>query len=75
MAAIPEVEELNIGHSIVSRSVFVGIGEAVREMRNAMQRGRALDRHEGRRVICDSPAEPVYTVSTLDPRFSLALKS
>ena len=40
VAAIPEVEELNIGHSIVSRSVFVGIGEAVREMRNAMQRGR-----------------------------------
>ena len=40
VAAIPEVEELNIGHSIVSRSVFVGIGEAVREMRKAMQRGR-----------------------------------
>jgi|SRR5688572_9382414 len=40
VAAIPEVEELNIGHSIVARSVFVGIGEAVREMRNAMQRGR-----------------------------------
>jgi len=40
VAAIPEVEELNIGHSIVSRSVFVGIGEAVREMRNAMKRGR-----------------------------------
>lgn len=40
VAAIPEVEELNIGHSIVSRAVFVGIGEAVREMRNAMRRGR-----------------------------------
>jgi len=40
VAGIPEVEELNIGHSIVSRAVFVGIGEAVREMRSAMQRGR-----------------------------------
>jgi pyridoxine 5-phosphate synthase len=40
VAAIPEVEELNIGHSIVSRSVFVGIAEAVREMRRAMQAGR-----------------------------------
>jgi pyridoxine 5-phosphate synthase len=40
VAAIPEVEELNIGHSIVARAVFVGIGEAVREMRNAMRRGR-----------------------------------
>ena len=40
VARIPEVEELNIGHSIVSRSVFTGIGAAVREMRSAMDRGR-----------------------------------
>ncbi|HEX6317125.1 MAG TPA: pyridoxine 5'-phosphate synthase [Gemmatimonadaceae bacterium] len=40
VAAIPEVEELNIGHSIVSRSVFVGLGEAVREMREAMTAAR-----------------------------------
>jgi pyridoxine 5-phosphate synthase len=33
VAAIPEIEELNIGHSVVSRSVMVGMGEAVREMR------------------------------------------
>ncbi len=29
---IREIEELNIGHSIVARSVFVGLGQAVREM-------------------------------------------
>jgi pyridoxine 5-phosphate synthase len=40
VAAIPEVEELNIGHSIISRSVFVGIGAAVREMRDAMTAAR-----------------------------------
>ena len=40
VARIPEVEELSIGHSIISRSVFVGIGEAVREMRDAIQRAR-----------------------------------
>ena len=34
VAAIPEVEELNIGHSIVSRSILVGIEAAVREMRS-----------------------------------------
>jgi pyridoxine 5-phosphate synthase len=28
----PGLEELNIGHSIVSRSVYAGIGDAVREM-------------------------------------------
>ena len=40
VARIPEIEELNIGHSLVSRSVFVGIGDAVREMRSAMDRAR-----------------------------------
>ena len=29
---LPEVEEFNIGHSIVARAVFVGLGRAVREM-------------------------------------------
>jgi len=29
---IPEIEELNIGHSIVSRAVFVGTEKAIREM-------------------------------------------
>ena len=33
VAQIPEIEELNIGHSIVSRAVMVGMHEAVREMR------------------------------------------
>ncbi len=41
VAAIPEVEELNIGHSVVSRAVFVGLAEAVRELRSAMDAARA----------------------------------
>ena len=40
VAAIPEIEELNIGHSIVSRAVFVGLEEAVREIRRAMDAAR-----------------------------------
>ena len=40
VAAIPEIEELNIGHSIVSRSVFIGIAAAVREMRAVMDVAR-----------------------------------
>ena len=40
VAAIPEVTELNIGHSIVSRAVFIGLGPAVREMRGAMDAAR-----------------------------------
>jgi len=41
VAAIPEIEELNIGHSIISRAVFVGIESAVREMLEAMRRARS----------------------------------
>jgi pyridoxine 5-phosphate synthase len=41
VAAIPEIEELNIGHSIVSRAVFVGLDRAVREMREAMRAARS----------------------------------
>jgi pyridoxine 5-phosphate synthase len=36
VAAIPEIEELNIGHSVVSRSLIVGIRSAVIEMRQAI---------------------------------------
>ncbi len=36
IAALPQVEELNIGHSIVSRAVLVGMEAAVREMIEAM---------------------------------------
>ncbi|MBU3917090.1 pyridoxine 5'-phosphate synthase [bacterium] len=32
VATLPHVEELNIGHSIIARSVYVGIQQAVREM-------------------------------------------
>ena len=35
---IPEIEELNIGHSIVARAVFVGIEKAVREMVELLKR-------------------------------------
>jgi len=37
---IPEVEELNIGHSIVSRAVLVGMERAVREMKDILLRYR-----------------------------------
>lgn len=32
VAAIPDLCEFNIGHSIIARAVFIGLGEAVREM-------------------------------------------
>ncbi len=40
VAAVRAVEELNIGHAIVSRAVFVGLADAVREMRAAMDAAR-----------------------------------
>lgn len=40
VARIPEIEELNIGHSIVSRAIFIGIQSAVKEMRKVMDSAR-----------------------------------
>ena len=40
VAAIREIEELNIGHAIVARAVLVGMEQAVREMRAAIERVR-----------------------------------
>jgi pyridoxine 5-phosphate synthase len=37
VAAIPEIEELNIGHALVARSVMIGLEAAVREMLAAMK--------------------------------------
>ncbi len=39
IAAVPEIEELNIGHALVSRAVMVGMTAAVREMLAAMAAG------------------------------------
>ncbi|HEX4896616.1 MAG TPA: pyridoxine 5'-phosphate synthase [Solimonas sp.] len=36
IARIPEIVELNIGHSIIARALFVGLPAAVAEMRRAM---------------------------------------
>lgn len=36
IAAIPGMEELNIGHAIVARAVFVGLDRAVREMKDVI---------------------------------------
>ena len=40
IAAIPEMEELNIGHSIIARAIFVGLPTAVQEMKKIMQEAR-----------------------------------
>jgi pyridoxine 5-phosphate synthase len=39
VAAIPGVTELNIGHSIIARAVFVGLDRAVRDMIEAIRAG------------------------------------
>jgi pyridoxine 5-phosphate synthase len=40
MRQIPGVHEMNIGHTIVARALFVGIEAAVREMKSLMNPGR-----------------------------------
>ena len=41
LASLPQIEEFNIGHAIVSRAVLVGMERAVREMLSALAKGRA----------------------------------
>lgn len=38
LASIPEITEFNIGHSIISRSIFVGLSQAVKEMIEAISK-------------------------------------
>lgn len=40
IAQIPEIVELNIGHSIIARAIMVGIEQAVREMKQLLARAR-----------------------------------
>jgi len=41
IAALPEIEELNIGHSIIARAVLVGLERAVHEMLTILREVRA----------------------------------
>lgn len=47
IAAVLEIEELNIGHSIVSRALFTGMERAVREMADLVRGARAGITAEG----------------------------
>ncbi|EXD36465.1 pyridoxine 5'-phosphate synthase [Acinetobacter sp. 479375] len=40
IAAIPQIHELNIGHSIIADSIFVGLTKAVQQMKAAIQSAR-----------------------------------
>ena len=40
VAALPELAELNIGHSLIAEAIFVGLRQAVRDMRAAMDAAR-----------------------------------
>lgn len=42
VAALPAIHELNIGHAIVARALFTGLGEAVREMKRLMREARPV---------------------------------
>lgn len=37
MVTLPGIEEFNIGHSIMSRAIFVGLPQAIQEMKQAIQ--------------------------------------
>ena len=41
IATLSEIAELNIGHFLIGEAIFDGLGQTVRKMRAAMDRGRA----------------------------------
>jgi len=42
IAAIPQITELNIGHGIIARAIFMGLENAVREMKKLMLEARRI---------------------------------
>ena len=48
VAEIPQLHELNIGHGIIARAIFVGLDQAIREMSELMH--RASGRVEAERL-------------------------
>ncbi len=40
IAALPQMAELNIGHFLIAKSIFVGLEPAIREMRARMDQAR-----------------------------------
>jgi pyridoxine 5-phosphate synthase len=48
VAAIGDIEELNIGHSIISRALFVGLERAVREMGDLVREAPGLVSEPGK---------------------------
>ncbi|URJ29869.1 pyridoxine 5'-phosphate synthase [Blochmannia endosymbiont of Camponotus sp.] len=40
IAKLPEIQELNIGHSIISRSIFCGLSKAIKDMKELLQKSR-----------------------------------
>ncbi len=40
VVAIPELEEVNIGHSVIADAVFLGLDRSVRDLAAAIRRAR-----------------------------------
>ncbi|NBP98312.1 MAG: hypothetical protein EBU51_01755, partial [Synechococcaceae bacterium WB6_3A_227] len=47
VAAIPGIEELNIGHTIIARALAVGLEQAVRQMKALVLNPRPLEQNPG----------------------------
>jgi pyridoxine 5-phosphate synthase len=47
VVTIPEIEEVNIGHSIIARAILVGMERAVREMKETIEKAVEAERRRG----------------------------
>lgn len=49
IARLPGLKELNIGHFIVGEAIFVGLGQAITDMRQAIEEGRGETSYDRRK--------------------------
>ena len=40
IAKLPQIRELNIGHALIAQAVFLGLPEAIKQMKEVMYRAR-----------------------------------
>ncbi len=48
IARLPGLKELNIGHFIMCEAIFIGLGQAVTDMRHAIEKGKGESGHDRR---------------------------
>ena len=67
IAAIPGINELNIGHGIIARAVMTGLDEAVRAMRAVLPAAASVELSALRTALVDGESDYLVLARALRP--------